>query len=154
MRTWTLRSHLAHLLCLYGGGARGTLWLPNLRLCCMWASGSKHAEKKRKVDAFLLPRRQDTDFLSLARAAAAARPAHRKEGKRASQKRGARGGLRAFWSAFSLGAADRRDPTASVCNSSKRWRGAPRRTKFGIGGRRPDQCLLVPNASRQEAEAN
>ena len=56
-------------------------------------------------------------------------------------------------------------PTASVCSSPKR--GASHRAggggcvttfgvggKVGLGGRRPDSCLLVPNASRQEAEAN
>ena len=42
----------------------------------------------------------------------------------------------------------------------KRGDGGPSVTKFGmggrvgLGGRRPDPCLLVPNASRQEAEAN
>ena len=58
--------------------------------------------------------------------------------------------------------------TASVCSSSKRLGGVPQGRggggggvrkfcmggRVGLGGRRPDPGLLVPDASRQEAEAN
>ena len=58
--------------------------------------------------------------------------------------------------------------TASVCSSSKGLGGGPTGRggggggvrkfgmggRVGLGGRRPDPGLLVPDASRQEAEAN
>ena len=69
---------------------------------------------------------------------------HRQGGKRASRKgeggpRGVPGGVRA------------------ACSSSKRWGpqgGGGGGASMGEGLVRGDPCLLVPNASRQEAEAN
>ena len=94
---------------------------------------------------------------------------------------GGSGGVRGGWGGWGVGWGGRgflrHSPcrshrqagpsTASVCSSSKGLGGVPRGggggggvKKFGmggrvgLGGRRPDPGLLVPDASRQEAEAN
>ena len=68
--------------------------------------------------------------------------------------------------ALPLGATDKRDPPQLRFAAPPRdWGGSHRAgggggggvRKFGmggLGGRRPDPGLLVPDASRQEAEAN
>ena len=70
---------------------------------------------------------------------------------------------RAFWSAPSIGAADRQNPPQHRFAAPPSDGVVPHRGgvghkimggRIGLGGRRPDPCLLVPNASRQEAEAN
>ena len=103
------------------------------------------------------------------------RPQDRKGGKRVSQSKeeGQRGQGEGVGWGGGVGAVLRHSlykppqtgpSTASVCSSSKRLGGVPQggggggvRIAWGAvgsGGRRPDPGLLVPDASRQEAEAN